>query len=126
MRSLRLAHRVHSLRRGSGVSLTRDRQSPRHYIDVLVNFPLDPCMLLRQPGDKKALPQPGEHTDEEDLELYALCRLEEQISEEIEIHLLGCEGCRNRLLEIDQFVTAYRRLQELANCTLTPAALRYR
>ncbi len=80
-------------------------------------------MLLRHPGDKKALPQPSEHTDEEDLELYALCRLEERISEEIEIHLLGCEACRNRLLEIDQFFTAYRRLQELANCALSPAAI---
>ncbi len=53
------------------------------------------------------------HIDEDELELYALGRSSEKHIEQTEIHLLRCEECQNRLLEVDHFIRAYRRLVSL-------------
>ena len=48
------------------------------------------------------------HCTDDALELYALGRLEESGTEELEEHILLCEPCRERLDEADAFVRAMK------------------
>jgi hypothetical protein len=49
------------------------------------------------------------HPDDEQLELYALGRLNEPEQAVIEEHLLICEACRQRLDQIEAYAKAMRR-----------------
>jgi anti-sigma factor RsiW len=46
------------------------------------------------------------HICDDDLELYAMDRLDETDAAPVEEHLLVCEGCRERLAEWDEYVRA--------------------
>ncbi len=46
------------------------------------------------------------HIDDDDLERYALNRLDETEAAPIEEHLLVCEECRKRLAEWDAYARA--------------------
>lgn len=48
------------------------------------------------------------HVTDEELEQYALDRLEEDDAAPVEEHLLFCEDCRNRLQAMDEYVAAMR------------------
>lgn len=49
-----------------------------------------------------------DHISEDDLELYSMGRLAEPELERVEQHLLLCEGCQERLLQIDEFIATLR------------------
>jgi hypothetical protein len=49
-----------------------------------------------------------EHITEDDLELYSMGRLVGAQLEQVEEHLLVCQGCQERLLETDEFIAAFR------------------
>lgn len=48
------------------------------------------------------------HFDEEMLERYALGQLEGSDLAAVEEHLLVCQRCRDRVVELDQFIAAFR------------------
>lgn len=52
--------------------------------------------------------QPVSHESEERLELYALGRLPASEAEAVELHLLQCEGCRDRLDEVSRSAASFR------------------
>jgi anti-sigma factor RsiW len=54
------------------------------------------------------------------LDLYALGRLPDVETTEVEEHLLLCETCRDRLSETDRFIAALRYAAAVFNCRLTP------
>jgi len=49
-----------------------------------------------------------DHIPEESLELYSMNRLPETETEQLEIHLLTCEHCQDRLRQVDDYVRAVR------------------
>ena len=50
----------------------------------------------------------GSHLDESDLEQYSMGRLSQTLLEPFEEHLLACELCQDRLLEMEAYVNAVR------------------
>lgn len=48
------------------------------------------------------------HPDEDLLESYALHTLEEEKASPVEEHLLECASCRERLVGLEEFITAFR------------------
>ena len=52
--------------------------------------------------------QIGPHLEEVQLEQYSMGSLPEQHTPAFEEHLLACEGCQARLLEMDIYITAVR------------------
>jgi anti-sigma factor RsiW len=50
----------------------------------------------------------NEHVLDDILEAYALGRLQEDETDRVEDHMLVCEGCRLRLVEMESFVKATR------------------
>lgn len=59
-------------------------------------------------------PTLGTHPSDDELELYSLSRLQEVDTARIEEHLLVCQQCRDRLVEIEDFVRTLRvALREL-------------
>lgn len=49
-----------------------------------------------------------EHVSEDDLEKYAMQTLAEAETENLELHLLTCSECRDRLQAADEYVAAMR------------------
>lgn len=52
--------------------------------------------------------KPNEHVQDDTLEAYVLGRLGEEELDFVEDHMLVCEGCRLRLVEMESFVKATR------------------
>jgi anti-sigma factor RsiW len=52
--------------------------------------------------------QVGSHLAEAELEEYSMGRLPEARMEAFEEHLLACDACQDRLLEMESFVNAIR------------------
>src|SRR5258708_6381611 len=52
--------------------------------------------------------QLGRHLEESQLEQYSMGNLPEERAEPFEEHLLACEVCQDRLLEMDAYVNAVR------------------
>jgi|SRR5438094_6786081 len=50
----------------------------------------------------------GSHPDDTELEQYAMARLPEERLASFEEHLLACESCQDRLLEMETYVNAVR------------------
>ncbi len=48
------------------------------------------------------------HPTEDELERFAMKRSEESELDEVEGHLLGCQNCLDRVLELESFVQAFR------------------
>jgi len=55
------------------------------------------------------------HLREEELEQYAMDRIPEPALRELELHLLVCHRCQDRMAEVDAFVQGMRdACQEIA------------
>jgi anti-sigma factor RsiW len=68
------------------------------------------------------------HLTEDLLEQYVLAKLAESDLEAVEEHLLTCRDCRDRLIDVERFVTtiqAAARKLESSDDTGEPAFCRY-
>jgi anti-sigma factor RsiW len=68
------------------------------------------------------------HLTEDLLEQYVLAKLPESDLEPVEEHLLTCQDCRDRLIDVERFVTtiqAAARKLESSEGTGEPAFCRY-
>ena len=62
------------------------------------------------------------HADEDQLERYSMQTMKARESAEFEEHLLVCERCQDRFMEIDAYVESMRRVAAcLSNCAVSGA-----
>jgi anti-sigma factor RsiW len=52
------------------------------------------------------------HPDDDGMEAFAMGRAELALRNRIELHLLSCSACRDRYIEIEEFVRAIRSTLE--------------
>jgi hypothetical protein len=70
---------------------------------------------------KSLVINPGRHMQEDEVERYCMRQMSEAESAGFEEHLLTCEECRNRVLEIDHYLGAmYNAGTEIRNASRRP------
>ena len=78
--------------------------------------------FLEEPGIQKTM----QHFEDEVLEGYVLGTLSPVQAEELEEHLLICEGCRERVDSMSDFVQSISAAALVVRQTEFPAAIRVR